>query len=485
MEPTTAGEAAKPAPSKAPQRGPTPIAQLPSKGFISVIDADDLEALFGYKSNRISALRKDKKHIRRRLVLAEANEKEKDAKGTSQNMPMRTRAGMRRVETFFQVSIDDLLKFDGTKSGLAAAPACCITPLKGTSMTNALVPSLEAIVIRNDFVTEQGVHLMSSPVMLGCSLGAQRLEKAARDPQAKGEILIHKRRIDDNPDELQGFCMEMGPAVTKEERDKLERGTRLVPPVDQDKFADACNIGFLTPEEISRDCHAVPIGTHQYTIFPEEHGLVGYFKTHATEHASGIKHFASACTPKEVSSQTYLAGNYVLFPETIARSLFEAALRDSREACSEQTPDQISFYIRCIPPNPTERKRLEALPDEERCKKRRITIELCFAVLTLADNPTWSSPEHLIGMFFPGLPILDMLAAAKPMDEKKQTGDCDANNALDNSRLVIPTVIPKDLGAHFCEALKLKRMDAKKKDDYEALITNLILQDTNPGETKP
>jgi hypothetical protein len=273
---------------------------------------------------------------------------------------------------------------------------------------------------------------------------------------------MHRRYIDDHPEQVQGFSMELSAPNPK--RSDTEPGTRLIIASTPEEVGAVMEAAMLSLEEIAQEAFYVTVADKRFAILPEEHGLVAYFKTNATIHASAIQHFASLCGDCTIDRDRPLEGNYFVFPEAIFLTLVNNALRDARQVAGDPPLQETVFYVRCqLPSGSVERKRLEELPDEVRAAKRRITLQLSCASVGLCEKPVWTSAEHLLGVIFPGLPVFDMLSLKTEADGRHM--------------IVFPTVPPVKLREHFGKEGAEKRLAQKKMPSYDRLITQFIAGD--------
>ena len=488
-----------------------PLDALPAKPTVHLLDGADLKNVL--PSELVTRIMSAKNALRTRMYKAAADG------ATAQmevSLAQRVATVSYAVEFYFDVSVDDLLKFGGTKADLKPGNPCVVQPC-ATLPNGRLLASVVQFVTRDDFYTGEepgAANLFEDPIIIGCTATEERVARVVACGKSAGDLLIEKRAMTDRPNDLHGYYGKIRGVTPKSpatddssSKQKYASAVRVVPnrpPQDLERIAD---VGMLTTGTVCDNAFAFTIEVEgsqnrELVVMPEEHGLIYYLKRNGVKYATFLAHHASKTTPvvpmrpvvedgiiapreKDTSSrQDHLLGNYVIAPAGVVKDMIKDALDESKEVSTlESDPNQMLFYVRYAPATKEERDKLEALSDEVRLKKRRINVSIILSLFAERapheEAPLWVSPPHILGFWFGGMKILDTFAGfeieeaeeRRFMEEAKKA--LESRNTQEAARLAeevkkgrqfqMPQVPPVRLSDHFCEGLAAKREPLKRK----------------------
>lgn len=312
------------------------------------------------------------------------------------------------ITTRFCISVDDLLKFDGSyERGIQSPCVASVFPDDRQSEVTKGDVVITGCAARVSHIDE-AFSLLNEAVSIGSSMSREFLHNQAQlDPEKKAHKAFSKLEAERGTDQMLGVTGRSTATVP----------FMFVPPLSEQYLVTHDSWALLTTEAV---CVRSATLTRKdskpsYVILPENHGLVMVLK-------NSTQAFVKQITLVSAADVTKGEPQYVIISHELYRTLAAEAVNRSKFGCPSTTLDRhtvfaIYKYKDEAWKDPEERARLEALGDEAR--KQRHSLEIKYSIehynLTPASAP-WRAKKGLEGVWVPGVPVIDAVSAIKAAD---------------------------------------------------------------------
>ena len=323
------------------------------------------------------------------------------------------------ITTTFQISVDDILNFDGTYEKGIQSP--CVTSIfpedklgevtKGPVIITGSVAKVSSI--SDEF------SLLKEPILIGSSMTQEFLHnQSVIDPKRPAHQKFAELEQKRGKDQMLGVIG----------RSNAHIPFMFVPAPDPAYLAEHENWALLTKEAACARSATLPRKDAQESmvIMPENHGLVMILKNSTLSFIRQVS-IISAADPTKKETQ------YIIISQKLYSTLANEAVRRGEFACPSTTLDKhyvfaIYKYKEEVWKDPEERARLEALPAEKRAEKHTLSITYSIEHYNLTPTSApWRSRKGLEGVWAPGVPIVDLANALQKFDEVRMIPNSELN----------------------------------------------------------
>jgi len=314
----------------------------------------------------------------------------------SRNRDRLRRGNVLPTECTLEVSVKDLLAFDGLRSQATQGNPCVAAiPVAGLQAVDAIVTGC---IVRVKSVSWDIGAKFKEPIRIGSSMRTVWLDFSAKaDAKRSSASLEYTAMRRSQPDRIMGLSgvLEVGKAF------------QVVPPPIPQLLVLYDTMGLVTEEDALKCTATVPFKGGDRVVIPETHYLAQYIKQTTMTYFNRVCLFSCADATKGECS--YLV---------LKKSVFEQLKADFLEKYTSVMlrTDMSSHFVYVqykesgeLYKDPHERLLLEGgTPREELEKKCTIVVEVAAEYYERAEDGHLRSARDVDGVYVAGTPLVDM-----------------------------------------------------------------------------